>query len=154
MARQRCPHDLATLEVHALKKEWQRIFSSSSPSRISREFLLRLLAQGMQERAAGGMPKAIERQLDASADTSNETTASQQSSSSESALRLGTRLVRGWGGVSHEVTVMDRGFAYRGSSYRSLSEIAQLITGTHWSGPRFFGLKKTRPEHRSERSSA
>ena len=58
-------------------------------------------------------------------------------------LRPGARLVRRWGGANHEVMVMDRGFAYRGSAYASLSEVARCITGAHWSGPRFFGLQRT-----------
>jgi hypothetical protein len=52
--------------------------------------------------------------------------------------------VRSWNGATHEVTVVERGFAYRGKHYRSLSEVAEAITGAHWSGPRFFGLKKVR----------
>jgi len=58
------------------------------------------------------------------------------------ALPPSSRLVRFWGGVSHEVTVLDGGkrYRYREHEYRSLSEIARIITGTHWSGPRFFGV--------------
>jgi hypothetical protein len=48
--------------------------------------------------------------------------------------------VREWGGETHSVLVLDEGFGYRGGRYRSLSQIARLITGAHWSGPRFFGL--------------
>jgi len=53
----------------------------------------------------------------------------------------GTRLLREWGGATHEVQVTDQGFLYRGTIYRSLTAIAGLITGTQWSGPKFFGLK-------------
>jgi hypothetical protein len=58
------------------------------------------------------------------------------------ALPPSSRMVRLWGGVSHEVTVLDGGkrYRYREHEYRSLSEIARIITGTHWSGPRFFGV--------------
>lgn len=58
-------------------------------------------------------------------------------------FKPGTRLIREWQGKTFEVTVMDRGYAYRGNRYESLSEIAREITGARWSGPRFFGLKKT-----------
>jgi hypothetical protein len=60
------------------------------------------------------------------------------------ALRLkpGTRLVREWHGEVHQVTVLGHGVEYRGTTYRSLSEVARLITGTRWSGPLFFGVKK------------
>lgn len=57
-----------------------------------------------------------------------------------SQLKTGSRLVRHWGGVPHEVTVLEDGkrFEYRGEVYRSLTQIAKVITGAHWSGPRFF----------------
>jgi hypothetical protein len=50
------------------------------------------------------------------------------------------RLVREGNGKSHMVEVVEAGFAWQGKTYRSLSAIATLITGTRWSGPRFFGL--------------
>jgi hypothetical protein len=56
-------------------------------------------------------------------------------------LRPGTILLREWQGVTHRVTVVEGGAIYRGEKYRSLSEVARLITGARWSGPRFFGLK-------------
>ena len=52
----------------------------------------------------------------------------------------GARLVRQWRGESHCVLVLDDGFLYRDQRYRSLTAIARVITGAHWSGPRFFGL--------------
>jgi DUF2924 family protein len=56
--------------------------------------------------------------------------------------KTGTRLVRHWRGHAHTVLVREDGFEYEGQHYRSLSVIAQRITGAHWSGPRFFGLTK------------
>jgi hypothetical protein len=53
-------------------------------------------------------------------------------------------MVRHWRGKPHEVLVTDSGFEYCGRSYSSLSQIAREITGTQWSGPAFFGLKKAR----------
>jgi hypothetical protein len=56
-------------------------------------------------------------------------------------LAVGTVLLRKWGGVDYQVTVLERGVLFRGKRYRSLSEVAHLITGSRWSGPLFFGLK-------------
>jgi hypothetical protein len=53
--------------------------------------------------------------------------------------------MREWHGSTHVLVVTDTGFDYAGSSYRSLTQIAKLITGVHWSGPRFFGLTKGHP---------
>ena len=59
-------------------------------------------------------------------------------------LKPGARLIREWGGRTHTVTVTEDGFEYGGRSYSSLTTIAKAITGAHWSGPRFFGLKAAR----------
>jgi len=55
-------------------------------------------------------------------------------------LKTGTRLVRHWRGHTHSVLVREDGFEYEGQHHRSLTVIAERITGAHWSGPRFFGL--------------
>jgi Protein of unknown function (DUF2924) len=55
----------------------------------------------------------------------------------------GTKLLREWRGVAHEVTVIDAGYEHQGRRYKSLSAVARAITGTQWSGPLFFGLRKT-----------
>jgi hypothetical protein len=65
-------------------------------------------------------------------------------------LKPGTKLLRQWQGELHEVVVADQGFGYQGHRYQSLSEIARVITGTRWSGPAFFGLKKSRGERPSQ----
>ena len=57
-------------------------------------------------------------------------------------LRPGSMLAREWNGVTHRVMVLEEGFAWNGQKHASLSEIAFRITGTRWSGPRFFGLRR------------
>jgi hypothetical protein len=59
-----------------------------------------------------------------------------------SSVRPGTLLIREWDGVVHRVVALDQGFAWNGTSFRSLSEVARAITGTRWNGPRFFGLRE------------
>ena len=66
-------------------------------------------------------------------------------SKSAPALKPGGRLLREWNGTTHVVEVLDDGFLWNGETYRSLSVIARTITGSHWSGPRFFGLNKKEP---------
>ena len=61
-------------------------------------------------------------------------------------VSAGTVLIRDWQGTSHQVTVLERGVMYRGENYRSLSQVARIITGTQWSGPLFFGLKNRTKE--------
>ena len=63
-------------------------------------------------------------------------------------LKPGTRLVREWQGRTYDVLVLDDGFSWQNTHYRSLSALARKITGTAWSGPLFFGLKPNRPATR------
>jgi hypothetical protein len=117
-------------------QNWKRLFKSDAPTRMREQFRRVLIQHAQQERAIGSAYRAIDRQLaslqrDSSTDSATQIT---------SAVRFGTRLIRGWGGVNHEVMVLEKGFSYRGNAYRSLSEIARLITGVRWSGPRFFGI--------------
>ena len=60
-------------------------------------------------------------------------------------VRPGTLLMREWEGVQHRVMALDEGFAWNGATYRSLSQVARAITGTRWSGPRFFGTAGRSP---------
>lgn len=54
----------------------------------------------------------------------------------------GTRILKKWGGTTHEVLVTERGASWNGQSYTSLSAVARAITGTNRNGPRFFGLRE------------
>jgi hypothetical protein len=67
-------------------------------------------------------------------------------------LKPGTRLVREWKGRVHHVLVLDDGYEYEVRRFSSLTQVASAITGTHWSGPSFFGLKRRKPEIRVPRS--
>jgi hypothetical protein len=120
---------------------WQELYNKAAPVGIRREILVPFLAYRIQENAHGGLRPAalaelrrIARALDRY-QTSNGPLGRPR-------LKTGTRLFRQWRGQRHEVFVTESGFEHRRVSYRSLSEIARKITGTRWSGPAFFGLKK------------
>jgi len=153
MARLRySPADLPSLDLDTLTSLWSSTFDSSPPPNAKRELLVRLLAYGLQARKHVGLSRATQKTLSTAIGPEGKNPAI-SSAEPSSSLRLGARLVRSWNGMTHEVTVLERGFAYRGKSYRSLSEVAEVITGAHWSGPRFFGLKKSRTKP-AERASA
>jgi 4'-phosphopantetheinyl transferase EntD len=132
---------LEALEIDALRTVWRQIFKSSPPASARKEFLIRILAYSAQEQTYKALSKSCDKALREFEQAKCLTDSS--SEVSDRALRPGARLIREWGGTPHEVMVMDRGYAYRGSTYASLSEIARHITGARWSGPRFFGLKKS-----------
>ena len=133
---------LADLSYELLLVEWKRLYRSTPPKRISRSLLELGVAWKIQETALGGLPKSAKRQLTdvATAITTTGVVPERQTK----LVRPGARLVREWHGVTHDVVVMDDGFEWQGQIWRSLSEIAREITGTRWSGPRFFGLEKPR----------
>ena len=129
--------ELDALDLTALRQVWTSLFPCPAPARMPRGFLMKLVAQGLQEREIGGLPKDLERGLAAALRDGG----AKASDTTNGELKLGTRLVRSWGDARHEVTVIEDGFAYRGKAYGSLSEVARAITGARWSGPRFFGIK-------------
>jgi hypothetical protein len=122
-----------------LRELWRETFGNSPHPKVRRELLIPILAYRLQERVFGGQKPAIIRRLRAVAlGLAEKSTASFKPVAPEP----GTRMVRQWQGKLHEVTTVERGFIYNGHKFRSLSEIARAITGTRWSGPAFFGLKK------------
>lgn len=145
------PEQLSFLDSAALKAAWCATFNSAPPRAAHKEFFVRLLSYEFQVRLNGGLRKSSLKamtEFERIGDSSAEPVAA-----AEPKLRAGTRLLRQWGGAAHEVMIMERGYAYRGRSYASLSEIARHITGARWSGPRFFGLRSQPKVAVSERTA-
>jgi hypothetical protein len=131
---------------------WPKWFDRPPPANIHRELLARSLAYRMQERAYGGLSATTRKKLRALAETLKDNPAGDVVEAPR--LTLGTRLIREWRGELHQVTIEAEGFVYRGKRYRSLSVIARNITGTQWSGPSFFGIKKPATGRRRPRHAA
>jgi hypothetical protein len=134
---------LPELALSELRQQWRTLYKSEASPHLSRELLLRAVAYRLQEVALGGLRPARQRQLRQLAHQFKETGEIRRRPSLE--LKAGTRLVREWQGRTYEVLVLDEGFSWQGTHYRSLSAVARKITGTPWSGPLFFGLKQNRP---------
>jgi len=111
---------------------WSQTFGTPVPKRISQSFLRRFLAFEAQARQSRGLPKGFVDKL--------QKAAKDKSASRSSTLKSGGRLIREWNGATHVVDVTDDGFLWKGQQHSSLSAIARTITGTRWSGPRFFGM--------------
>jgi Protein of unknown function (DUF2924) len=110
---------------------------------LSRELLARAVAHRTQELALGGLRPEPRRQLLRIAQRLKQT--GEATIRARPELKPGTRLMREWQGRTYDVLVLDDGFSWQGTRYRSLSAIARKITGTAWSGPLFFGLNPNRP---------
>ena len=106
---------------------------------LSRDLMIRALANELQECAHGGPSAALRRRLQTMA---RELARGTSSFDPGIVPKTGTTLVRQWHGHTHAVLVREDGFEYEGQHYRSLTVIAERITGAHWSGPRFFGLTR------------
>lgn len=131
---------LNNLTLDELRAEWRRIYRSAPP-RLSRDLMRRAIAYRIQEKAFGGLSAASKRKLkDHATQIEN---MGRVRPDPRPAVRTGARLVREWNGRTYTVTVTEDGFEYCGNTYRSLTKVAQVITGAHWSGPRFFGLNGT-----------
>ena len=131
---------LPTLSAHQLRLKWQDLRCGEPTAAASRDLMIREIAYKMQERAHGGLAPAIKRRLRALA---AEVEANGAGAFAPALLlKPGTRLLREWGGKTHTVIVVDEGFEFKGERHQSLTQIARRITGAHWSGPRFFGLRK------------
>ena len=124
----------------ALTQLWRELFKEVAPSHVRKELLIRILAYRIQEQAFGGLNAATRRRLREFSHTLQQDP--KASLPGARSIKPGTRLLRQWQGKTYQVTVGDLGYEYDGKRYRSLSEIARLITGTRWSGPLFFGLKR------------
>jgi Protein of unknown function (DUF2924) len=128
---------IRSLGLEELRREWRRLYGGKPP-RVSRAVLVLALGYKVQENEHGSLGKATRRKLQTMA-KGLRTTGRARPTPSVS-LKPGARLVREWHGRIHTVTVTEDGFEYAGTSYPSLTKIANKITGAHWSGPRFFGL--------------
>jgi hypothetical protein len=133
---------LLALGAAALQQKWVALFGAEPSSRFGRQLMIRALAYRLQERTLGGLKPSTRRLLDRIGDGS--TIDPERIPSGRASA--GTVLIREWRGVSHRVTVLDRDVVYRGRRYKSLSEVARVITGARWSGPLFFGLRRRAKE--------
>ena len=135
---------LRRLSRPKLLEKWRGLYGRPAPH-IRRELLIPFLAYKIQENAFGGLKPSVRAELRRIA-RMMETTPNIGEASLAPRAKPGTRLVRHWRGQAHEVLVTESGFEYGGTSYASLSPIARRITGTSWSGPVFFGLRKPTSE--------
>ena len=131
--------ELSERSTRDLRLAWRRLHRTDPPLGLSRDLLIRALVHQLQEQTHGGMSRAQRRRLQTLA---REFEKAGAAFAPGVVPKTGTRLVRQWRGRTHAVLIREDGFEYEGQHYRSLTVIAERITGAHWSGPRFFGLTK------------
>jgi len=129
---------IRVMNIAELRAMWRAQMKSGPPKAFGPDLLRRSLAYRIQEKAYGGLDAKTSRVL-------NQLIAQSAKNAGKIILprrtKPGTMMVREWKGKRHTVTVTKDGFTFEGHAYDSLSEIARVITGTRWNGPRFFGLR-------------
>ena len=135
---------LATMPIAQLRIRYREVFRTDPPKAFGPDLLRRSIAHRIQKKAYAGLSRPAQRLLD----QAMKAFAAKPNGKIVLPRRIkpGSVLVREWKGRSHRVMVLADGFAYEGDVYGSLSEIAVLITGTKWNGPRFFGLRSKTQE--------
>ena len=135
---------LRGLDLRGLRSRWQSVFGRPAPAHLTRHLLFAVIAYRLQADCFSDLDHATRQVLDRTVAKEAEPAMAARLASFDqkrSALTPGTVLVREWDRQSQRVMVMADGFAWNGQTYGSLSKVAFAITGTRWSGPRFFGLR-------------
>ena len=128
---------LIAMKPPELRARWREVYRAVAPD-IGPDLLRRGIAYRLQERRQGSLASTTRRDVERLIKKLG--TGEGELTRSPASLKIGTRLVRSWRGKMHHVLILDEGYEYDGRRYQSLTQIAQDITGAHWSGPRFFGL--------------
>ena len=121
---------LVDRSTQELRRAWRTLHHTGPPLGLSRDLIIRGLADKLQQRAQGGPTRALQRRLRILA---GEFERGARSFDPGGVLKTGATLVRQWRGHTHTVLVREDGFEYDGQRYRSLTVIAERITGAHWS---------------------
>src|ERR1700680_4595410 len=130
---------LPVMPIVQLRARFREVFRSDPPEAFGPDLLRRSIAHRIQEKAYGGLSRSAQRLLDQMMKAHGAKPGGRIVLPRR--IKPGSVLVREWKGKSHRVMVQADGFDYDGKTFRNLSEIAVLITGTRWNGPRFFGLR-------------
>ncbi len=123
-----------------LVKAWIKAYWLPPQKGLSTRLLRLACGYNTQVKKHGGLKKASLRELMSYLEIPKSQNRSTNQQSQTTKPVIGTRLVRQWKGDIHVVDIQEKGVLYRDRTYHSLSQVARVITGARWSGPRFFGV--------------
>jgi hypothetical protein len=143
---------LVDLDADQLRLQWRNHLGGTAPAHLPRWLLLRVLAYRLQAAAFGDVDKATVRIIRASQGAAIDSASGRPFNNRTPrtrdgiGLNSGAQLVREWKGKLERVMVLDKGFAWNGQTFGSLSQVAKAVTGTSWNGHRFFGLRSVKDQ--------
>lgn len=129
---------LQNLKLPELQEKWRDLYGTEPPN-FSRQFILRQLAYRVQELFYGRLKPEVKERLKQAAESESATQEPQKPD-----FTIGTKFIRIWNKREYEVSVVSGSFEYQGQKFKSLTAIAEKITGVHRNGRKFFGLPATR----------
>lgn len=135
---------LESADAATLRQLWMENKGTAPPRTFTARLMRLALAWDAQVSSTGGETKNVRR---AWSSTIRNRCAprgrNSGGSSGRSTICEDTRLLKKWGGTTHDVLVTaDGGATWNGQSYSSLSAVARAMTGTNRNGPKFFGLRE------------
>lgn len=130
--------ELEKQSIGCLRKLWSELWCRKAPSRVGRMMLIKSIQHKQRDQKGDGLNKDQKRELNKLiVQYKNNETAFERGR----ILKTGTKLIREYKSKKHVVKVLENGFEYEDRQWKSLSKIANEITGSKWNGWRFFGLK-------------
>lgn len=138
-------NDLKQKSREELLLMWEKVFQTEPPEDLNKSYLIKHLLWQEQASKYGGLTAATQKRLDKLIQKykeRNDIEVSDIKTSQAFSIQAGTKLIREFKSQKHEVIALDKGFGYNGKTYKSLSAIANEITGTRWNGKKFFGVDK------------
>jgi len=127
---------LKSMDENSLRNMWDKFFDCK-PEVSSRQHMVAKIAYKIQELAYGGVDPATEEKI---REQAKKTSLKNQKKKKKFQPQVGTKIVKEYHDKTYEVLVVNDGFAYEGAIFKSLSAIANKITGTKWNGLKFFGV--------------
>lgn len=135
---------LRGLDIEPLRARWRTVFGAKAPPHLPRHLLFAIIAYRLQAEVLGDLDAETLRlfkRINIAPSKFEAVSLTKALEQRRRELSPGTILMREWNGQTHRVMVVEQGFSWEGTTYDSLSKIAQAITGSKWNGPRFFGLR-------------
>lgn len=130
-------NNLKLLSNKELQAKWQEIFNVPTPKGYTKLYLIKEFTWYYKYKK---LPSKLQNQINNLVDDYEKTKSINLRKIKKFEVTIGTKFIREFKGEKYEVIAVDGGFNFNGKLYKTLSAVANVITGTHWNGKKFFGV--------------